>query len=84
MIIPHHYHAEGRELYQNLMKYAHYQSQTRSPLYKCKYQVWWKSTEIYSSNCFVGDKLHEITTSIYSEEYFKMLSAEIFAQHAKY
>ena len=36
----------GRQLYQKLMKFAYYQSVTRSPKYQCTYQVWWKSTQV--------------------------------------
>ena len=34
---------------QKLTKFAHQQSQTRSSQYQCTHQVWWKSTDIYSS-----------------------------------
>ena len=34
---------------QTLTKFAHKQSQTRSPSYQCMYQVWFKSLDIYSS-----------------------------------
>ena len=34
---------------QNLTKFDHKQSQTRSPQYQCTYQVWWKSVDVYSS-----------------------------------
>ena len=33
------------------MKFAHEQSQSRSPQYQCTYQIWRKSIEIYSSYC---------------------------------
>ena len=33
----------------NWKKFAHYQSQTRSPQYQCTYQVRWKSIDVYSS-----------------------------------
>ena len=41
----------GRYLCQNLTTFANERSQSRSPQYKCTYQIWWKSTEIYSSYC---------------------------------
>ena len=36
---------------QKLKKFADEQSQSRSPQYQCTHQIWWKSTEIYSSYC---------------------------------
>ena len=31
----------------------------------------------------LGDNLHEMSNLIFLEKYFKMLSAEMFTQHAK-
>ena len=32
---------------------------------------------------FYGDNLHEMSNQVFWEIYFKLLSAEIFTQHAK-
>ena len=47
--LPCHFRVLGRKLCQTLTKFAHKQSQTRTPLYQCMYQVWLKSHDIYSS-----------------------------------
>ena len=36
----------GMSRAENLTKFAHQQSQTRSPQYQCTNQIWWKSTDV--------------------------------------